>query len=157
MRPTVLDAGTMESLSIDSTEGLSAFDLRDNVSIRPPTGTVFYPPKGCGAHCVPRGVSMPSHDHVLSQLTFTSRVAKRAQYEALEFTIVPEGVLVRNASHANPAEHEYLVTVRDGVPVACECPADDRYDGACKHRVGVAIRTPILQKSRRKPTTEVVG
>ncbi|WP_458208773.1 SWIM zinc finger family protein [Haladaptatus sp. NG-SE-30] len=100
---------------------------------------------------------MPSHDHVLSQLTFTSRVAKRAQYEALEFTIVPEGVLVRNASHANPAEHEYLVTVRDGVPVACECPADDRYDGACKHRVGVAIRTPILQKSRRKPTTEVVG
>ena len=55
------------------------------------------------------------------------------------------GVLVRNTSHAKPADHEYLVTVRDGIPIACECPADARYDGACKHRVGVAIRTPLLQ------------
>ncbi|WP_458190773.1 SWIM zinc finger family protein [Haladaptatus sp. NG-WS-4] len=88
---------------------------------------------------------MPSHNHVLSQLTFTKRVAKRAQYEALEFTVVPGGVRVRNTSHATPSEHEYLVTIRSGVPVSCECPADNRYEGACKHRVGVAIRTPLLQ------------
>lgn len=86
-----------------------------------------------------------SSTNVLSHLTFTNRVAKRAQYEALEFSLTTRGVLVRNTSHANPADHEYLVTVHNGIPIACECPADDRYDGACKHRVGVAIRTPLLQ------------
>jgi hypothetical protein len=88
---------------------------------------------------------MSSHDHVLSHLTYSTRVAKRAQYEAFEFTLVPEGVLVRNASHANPADHEYRVTIRDGIPIACECPADEHYEGACKHRVSVALRTPVLQ------------
>ncbi|WP_083252661.1 SWIM zinc finger family protein [Haladaptatus sp. W1] len=86
-----------------------------------------------------------SSKHVLSHLTFTKRVAKRAQYEALEFSLTTRGVRVRNTSHANPTDHEYLVTVHNGIPIACECPADDRYDGACKHRVGVAIRTPLLQ------------
>ncbi|WP_227377598.1 SWIM zinc finger family protein [Haladaptatus halobius] len=86
-----------------------------------------------------------SSKNVLSQLTFIKRVAKRAQYEALEFSLETRGVLVRNTSHANPADPEYLVTVHDGIPIACECPADDRYEGACKHRVGVAIRTPLLQ------------
>ncbi|WP_435159036.1 SWIM zinc finger family protein [Haladaptatus sp. DFWS20] len=86
-----------------------------------------------------------SNNNVLSRLTFTKRVAKRAQYEALEFSLETRGVLVRNTSHAKPTDHEYLVTVHDGIPIACECPADDRYDGACKHRVGVAIRTPLLQ------------
>ncbi len=93
---------------------------------------------------MPRVASMPN-TNVLSQLTFTNRVAKRAQYEALEFSLTTRGVLVRNTSHAKPADHEYLVTVHNGIPIACECPADDRYDGACKHRVGVAIRTPLLQ------------
>jgi hypothetical protein len=88
---------------------------------------------------------MSSETHVLSESTFTNRVAKRAQYEALEFSLTTRGVLVRNTSHANPADHEYLVTVCDGIPVACECPADDRYEEICKHRVGVAIRTPLLQ------------
>ncbi|WP_266080635.1 SWIM zinc finger family protein [Haladaptatus caseinilyticus] len=88
---------------------------------------------------------MSSENHVLSHLRYSKRVAKRAQYEALECSLTARGVLVRNTSHANPVDHEYLVTVRDGIPIACECPADDRYDGACKHRVGVAIRTPLLQ------------
>ncbi|WP_458209883.1 SWIM zinc finger family protein [Haladaptatus sp. NG-SE-30] len=88
---------------------------------------------------------MSSDDHVLSQRTFTYRVVKRAQYEAHEFTVDTRGVRVRNASHANPDDHEYLVTIRDGIPVACECPADTHCDGACKHRVGVAIRTPLLK------------
>ncbi|QLH81301.1 SWIM zinc finger family protein [Halosimplex pelagicum] len=82
--------------------------------------------------------------HPLEQLEFPSRVAKRAQYEAFEFTLSSNGVVVRNGSHANPAEHEYLVTVEDSVPAICECPADKQYDSACKHRVAVAIRRPLL-------------
>ncbi|MFC6974795.1 SWIM zinc finger family protein [Halomicroarcula sp. GCM10025709] len=88
--------------------------------------------------------------HPLSRLAFTKRVAKRAQYEAFEFTIVPEGVRVRNGSHANPEEHEYLVTIDEGLPQTCTCPADARFDGACKHRVGVAIRAPILDAANRQ-------
>nr|WP_256392849.1 SWIM zinc finger family protein [Natronoarchaeum rubrum] len=68
---------------------------------------------------------------------------KRAQYEAFEFTIDGDGVLVRNTSHANPDEHEYVVSIENGLPTECECPANASYDGACKHRVAVAIRRPI--------------
>jgi len=80
----------------------------------------------------------------LANLQTTSRVIKRAQYEAFEFTIEANGVRVRNASHAKPEEHEYVVTITNGLPSKCECPADAKYDGACKHRVAVAIRKPIL-------------
>jgi len=83
--------------------------------------------------------------HPLEQLEFTTRVAKRAQYEAFEFSLCPDGVHVRNCSHDNPAEHEYVVTIEDCLPTACDCPADDRFDGACKHRVAVAIREPIME------------
>ncbi|ELZ20857.1 zinc finger SWIM domain protein [Halosimplex carlsbadense 2-9-1] len=82
--------------------------------------------------------------HPLEHLDFPTRVAKRAQYEAFEFTLTDGGVVVRNGSHPDPSEHEYRVSVADGVPMACECPADERYEGACKHRVAVAIRRPIL-------------
>jgi hypothetical protein len=85
-----------------------------------------------------------STTHPLARLAFSSRVRKRAQYEAFEFALVPDGVLVRNNSYADPENHEYVVTIRDGVPIACTCPADVRFDGACKHRVAVAIRQPIL-------------
>lgn len=89
--------------------------------------------------------------HPLEHISFTGRVAKRAQYEAFEFTVAPEGVHVRNCSHEQPAEHEYLVTVRDGVPINCNCPADERFDGACKHRVAVAIRQPVIEAAANKP------
>ncbi|WP_123538183.1 SWIM zinc finger family protein [Halosimplex salinum] len=82
--------------------------------------------------------------HPLQRLEFPTRVAKRAQYEAFEFTLTDDGVVVRNGSHPDPSEHEYLVTVDDGLPTACECPADEQYEGACKHRVAIAIRRPIL-------------
>ncbi|RXK47036.1 SWIM zinc finger family protein [Halorientalis pallida] len=87
---------------------------------------------------------MSKTDNPLARLQFTNRVRKRAQYEAFEYTLTPEGVQVRNGSHANPEDHEYLVTVQDGLPTHCTCPADARFEGACKHRVAVAIRTPIL-------------
>jgi len=82
--------------------------------------------------------------HPLTALEFTTRVAKRAQYEAFEFTFRDDGILVRNESHADPAAHEYLVCLEDGIPSACACPADERFDGACKHRVAVAIRRPLM-------------
>jgi len=82
--------------------------------------------------------------HPLNHLEFTSRVAKRAQYEAFEFTLVADGVQVRNGSHEHPSEHEYLVNMDDGIPASCTCPADEHYEGACKHRVAVAIRRPLV-------------
>jgi len=87
---------------------------------------------------------------LFGELDVTKRTVKRAQYEALEFALSPDGVQVRNNSHANPEDHEYLVEVVDGVPTACTCPADAKYDGACKHRIAVAIRRPILDAVRRQ-------
>lgn len=72
------------------------------------------------------------------------RVLKRAQYEALEFSLLDGHILVRNESHANPSEHEYQITIQDGRPVECSCPADANYEGACKHRTAVALRRSIL-------------
>jgi len=85
---------------------------------------------------------MPSH--ALTDLDPTNRVLKRAQYEAFAFSLLDGDVVVRNDSHPNPADHEYRVHIDDGVPVNCECPADE-YEGPCKHRVAVAIRTRILE------------
>lgn len=82
--------------------------------------------------------------HVLERLDPSSTVLKRAQYEAFSFTLYEGDVLVRNESHAEPMNHEYRVTVQDGVPATCECPADRYHSGPCKHRVAVAIRTPVL-------------
>jgi hypothetical protein len=81
----------------------------------------------------------------LEKLDPPKRILKRAQYEALEFSLLDGDVLVRNESHLDPADHEYLVTVVDGAPIACECPADATYDEPCKHRVAVAIRPRILE------------
>lgn len=59
----------------------------------------------------------------------TSRVLKRAQYEAFAFSILDGDIRVRNESHENPANHEYLVSVVNGMPATCECPADATYEG----------------------------
>jgi len=93
----------------------------------------------------------------LAALAFTTRVAKRAQYEAFAFTVAADGVVVRNESHADPSAHEYRVTVDEGLPTACECPADQQYEGACKHRVAVAIRTPVLAAASRRGDVDEVA
>ena len=82
--------------------------------------------------------------HPLQTLDFSTRVAKRAQYEAFEFALLDGNVSVRNGCHLHPDDHEYIVTVEDGLPTACECPADSRFEGACKHLVAVAIRPVVL-------------
>ena len=85
--------------------------------------------------------------HPLEHLAFPIWVAKRAQYDAFEVSVTEASVCVRNCSHDEPAEHESVASVADGVPAVCECLADERFDGACKHRVAVAIRTPVMAKS----------
>lgn len=80
----------------------------------------------------------------LASLDPTNRVLKRAQYEAFAFSLLDGDIRVRNESHCNPANHEYRVTVGDGIPTACQCPADATYAEPCKHRVAVAIRPRIL-------------
>jgi hypothetical protein len=85
----------------------------------------------------------------LTTIEYSSRAIKRAQYEAFRFSLRDGDVLVRNESHANPDEHVYLVNINNGRPVVCECPADEQYASACKHRVAVAIRRPVLQAAVR--------
>jgi len=82
--------------------------------------------------------------HPLDELSVSNRVLKRAQYEAFEFELLDSDVRVRNASHAVPTDHEYVVTIEDELPVECTCPADANYENACKHRVAVALRRPII-------------
>lgn len=107
------------------------------------TDQIFRPQRGAG-RSVERSESPMSSANALRQLDATTRVLKRAQYECFEFSLASDGIQVRNASYADPENHEYTVRVHDGVPTTCTCPADARYDGACKHRVAVAIRGPVL-------------
>lgn len=81
---------------------------------------------------------------VLDRLDVSTRALKRAQYEAVDFRLTDDGVTVRSGSHANPDEHVYDVTITEGVPIACTCPADEHHDTACTHRLAVAIREPVL-------------
>jgi hypothetical protein len=82
---------------------------------------------------------------VLDQLDVSTRALKRAQYEAFDFRLTDDGVTLRTGSHANPDEHVYTVTVAEGVPAACTCPADAHHEPACKHRLAVAIRELVLE------------
>src|SRR6056297_1537011 len=88
---------------------------------------------------------------LLDRLDPTNRVLKRAQYEAFAFALLDGDVQVRNESHPNPGSHEYRVSIQDGVPVACDCPADETYDGPCKHRVAVAGREVDDHASSAEP------
>lgn len=93
--------------------------------------------------------------HPLDELDFSKRVAKRAQYEAFAFSIAGDCVRVRNESHADPDDHEYLVTVDGTTPTRCTCPADEHFEGACKHRVAVAIRVPVREAASTAATRAV--
>lgn len=94
--------------------------------------------------------------HPLDRLALTHRTRKRAEYEAFTFVPTATGVRVRNESHADPDAHEYAVTVTDGVPTACTCPADAHGETACKHRVAVAIRPPVLRVAT-DPAADPIG
>ena len=79
-------------------------------------------------------------------LDFDAKTAKRASWEAFEFTVLGSGdVEVRNGSHERPEEHTYTVHVEGDIPSDCSCPAWEYQEGACKHMVAVAIRGPVLE------------
>ena len=90
--------------------------------------------------------------NALRELNPPEQVLKRAQYEAFAFSLLDGDVLVRNKSYADPENHEYRVQIEEGLPASCDCPADTRYSGACKHRVAVAIRRPILEAATQMQT-----
>lgn len=93
--------------------------------------------------------------NAIDALEFDASTRKRAQYEAFDFELEAPGLMtVRNESHENADEHSYRVNVEDGIPVACECPSDTYHDGACKHRVAVAIREPVLEAATEYERTE---
>jgi len=94
---------------------------------------------------------------ILETLDVADRFLKRAQFEAFAFEVTDAGVRVTNHSHETPSEHQYLVEVADGASVACSCPADERFDPACKHRLAVAIREPVMMAAARKTTTAADG
>lgn len=93
--------------------------------------------------------------NTLAALEFDASTSKRAQYEVFDFELEAPGlVTVRNESHENADEHSYRVNVEDGVPVACECLSDTYHNGACKHRVAVAIREPVLEAATDYESSE---
>ena len=90
---------------------------------------------------------------VIETLDADEQVEKRAQWEAFEFTVLGDGdVEVVNDSHADADDHTYTVHVESGIPSDCTCLADTYQEGACKHRVAVAVREPVLEAvSREQP------
>jgi len=47
--------------------------------------------------------------------------------------------------------------VEGGIPSDCTCPADTYQEGACKHRVAVAIREPVLEAASRQQPVRADG
>jgi hypothetical protein len=88
------------------------------------------------------------HDNALAALEPDAQTVKRAHWEGFEFDFdAPGTVRVMNGLYGDDerADHSYRVTVENGFAVACECKADEYRDGACKHRVAVAIRDLVLE------------
>ena len=95
---------------------------------------------------------------IVDRLSFTARTAKRATWEAFEFTIRGKGdIEVVNGSYENPEEHTYTVHVEGDIPSDCTCPAWDYGEGACKHIVAVAIREPVLAAVSAEPSMRADG
>jgi len=91
----------------------------------------------------------------LEVLEYGEQIAKRAQWEAFEFTVLGDGdVEVVNGSHDESEEHTYTVHVEGEIPSDCTCPAWEYQEGACKHMVGVAIREPVLEAVSTEPTVK---
>lgn len=94
----------------------------------------------------------------LEVLEYGEQIAKRAQWEAFEFTILKGGdVEVVNGSYDEPEEHTYTVHVEGGIPSDCTCPAYEYPEGACKHMVAVAIREPVLEAVTAEPVMRADG
>jgi hypothetical protein len=94
----------------------------------------------------------------LEVLEYGEQIAKRAQWEAFEFTVLGEGnVEVVNGSHDNPEDHRYTVHLEGGIPSDCICPAWEYQEGACKHMVAVAVREPVIEAATAKSSIKADG
>ncbi len=95
---------------------------------------------------------------VVDVLSPDAETAKRAEWEAFEFTLLGDGEIeVVNTSHEEPEEHTYTVHVEGGIPSDCTCPAFEYREGSCKHQVAVAIREPVLEAATAEPTMKADG
>lgn len=83
------------------------------------------------------------------ELETTNRALNRAQTESFAFRLHDGDVLVQNLTYDSPSEHEYRITVREGVPTDCPCPAEMHEAPNCTHRVAVAIRDAVLESAVR--------
>lgn len=86
----------------------------------------------------------------LADLEVGETTGKRATHENMQLTPGDGHVTVRNESHADGDEHEYRVTVVDGTPTSCTCPAYEYHcgpDEACKHMTRVAVSPTVLEVS----------
>lgn len=94
----------------------------------------------------------------LELLEYDEQIAKRASWEAFEFTLLGEGdIEVVNGSHKDPRKHTYTVHVEGEIPSDCTCPAWEHQKGSCKHMVAVAIREPLLEAVATEPSTRADG
>lgn len=86
----------------------------------------------------------------------TEKVAKRAQYEAFDYTVPGTGtVRVTNASYGDDAaDHTYDVTIQNGEAASCTCPADEYQEGPCKHRVAVSQTPAVLVAATPEVATD---
>ena len=91
-------------------------------------------------------------------LEFTDKTGKRAVYEEFSFHDLGGGsVTVRNESHEAPSEHEHTVHVVGGIPSDCTCKADQYHDGACKHRVALALRPALVEAAEADQVKPVLA
>lgn len=82
-----------------------------------------------------------------NELDYQARVAKRARWEDMSFTLGAPGIVkVVNESYGAEERHRhaYLVNVTDGEATGCTCPAFDKYLGDCKHMAAVEANDPVI-------------
>ena len=95
---------------------------------------------------------------VVDVLSPDAETAKRAEWEAFEFTLLGDrDVEVVNTSHEEPSDHTYTVHLEGGIPSDCTCPAFEYREGSCKHQVAVAIREPVLEAVSAEPRMKADG
>ncbi|MGA9403206.1 hypothetical protein [Haladaptatus sp.] len=71
-------------------------------------------------------------------------VQKRTQAEQFSFDVDSPGLIdVTNESHANPAAHQYTVSIDDVTKdlMACTCPHHVHRTAFCKHMAAVETAT----------------
>jgi DNA-directed RNA polymerase subunit M/transcription elongation factor TFIIS len=84
---------------------------------------------------------------------------RRAEWEGFEFRVPAEGaVRIENVSYGDESgEHVYVVSVEDGIPFDCTCPAWKYHtpDGGCKHMKAVENRPAVTRAASMTNSQQV--